>query len=30
MLLRMQTSYALAQVRAHEHDIKVTRFAQAA
>ena len=29
-LLRMQTSYDLAQARAHEHDIKVSRFARAA
>src|SRR5436309_16089160 len=29
-LLRMQTSYELAQARAHENDIKVKRFAKAA
>lgn len=29
-LLRMQTAYELAQARAHEADIKVTRFANAA
>jgi len=29
-LLRMQTTYDLAQARAHERDIKVKRFAKAA
>ena len=29
-LLRMQTTYELAQARAHERDIKVKKFARAA
>lgn len=30
ILLRMQTAYELAQARAHEDDIKVRKFAEAA